>query len=153
MANFLVDGNAVGAGYSFAPSGQPEANTDRLLDPVTLDYVRTENGEWAETPDSRTLVMIALDLEFGASPFSPGDGTTIAELRRSGAPITPDEVVGETLRIGEALRRAGILADFEASILTDANGAQVGDGSGRVIINLSYRDLASGSPVDLRIRG
>ncbi len=152
MPNFVSDQNAIGSGYSFVSAGAPTPLTDRLIDPVTRDYVRTTNGEWVEVPDSRTLVMIMLELELGASPFDPADGTTIAELRRNGDPITPDEVQAEAQRIGDALTRAGVLAEFQATT-RDAAGNVLRDSAGRMVVALAWRDLASGSPVDLAVRG
>lgn len=152
-----------GSGFSFIPGGTAAVLasrvaptgamlTDMMLDPVTLDYVRTANGEWAETADSRTLVMIMLEMWLGASPFDPNDGTTISALRATGDPITPDELESEALRIGDILQRDGVIADFSATI-QDAAGNLLRDSSGRLVVALSWRDLASGSPVDLAIRG
>lgn len=152
-----------GSGFSFAPiSGSPDdlgqvvgigaAQTDMLIDPVTLDYVRTSTGEWAETADSRTAMMIMLELEFGASPFDPQDGTTIAARRRDGDPVSVDEVEAEALRVGEQLQREGLIADFSVTV-TDSAGNLLRDAAGRLIVSLSWRDLASGSPVDLAIQG
>lgn len=152
MPNFVTDPNAIGSGYSFVSAGAPTQLTDRLLDPVTRDYVRTANGEWAETPDSRTLVMIMLELELGASPFDPADGTTISALRRNGDPVTPEEVEADAQRVGDALVRLGVLADFHAST-RDAAGNVLRDSAGRMVVALAWRDLASGSPVDLVVRG
>jgi hypothetical protein len=152
-----------GSGFSFVPiSGSPDAlgqivasgaaQTDMLIDPVTLDYARTSTGEWAETADSRTLMMLMIELELAASPFDPRDGTTIATRRRDGSPITDDEVEAEALRIGELLQREGLIANFIATT-TDAAGRPRRDSAGRLIVALSWRDLASGSPVDLAISG
>ncbi|HEX6022563.1 MAG TPA: hypothetical protein VFZ00_11250 [Solirubrobacter sp.] len=150
----------LGSEFSFVPGGGDPAalgqtsggSTDMLIDPVTLDYVRTSTGEWAETADSRTTMMIMLELELGASPFDPLDGTTIAARRRDGDPVTTDEIEAEALRVGEFLRRAGIIADFSATT-TDAAGRPLTDSAGRTVVALSWRDLASGSPVDLAIQG
>jgi|ERR1051325_1724917 hypothetical protein len=152
----------LGSEFSFVPGGaSPDslgqivgggAQTDMLIDPVTLDYVRAADGSWAETADSRTLVMIMLELELGASPFDPADGTTIAARRRSGDPITADEVEAEALRVGDRLQREGVIADFSATV-TDAAGNLLRDTSGRLVVALSWRDLASGSPIDLAIQG
>jgi len=152
MPNFVSDPNAIGSGYSFVTAGTPTPLTDRLLDPVTRDYVRTANGEWAETPDSRTLVMVMLELELGASPFDPADGTTIGALRRNGDPVTPEEVEAEAQRVGDALVRNGVIADFQAAT-RDAAGNILRDSAGRMVVALAWRDPASGSPVDLVVRG
>lgn len=152
MANFVVDPNAVGSGYSFAPPGVISPSTDRQLDPITRDFVRTANGEWAEVADARTLVMVALELELGASPFTPEDGTVIAATRRTGDPITPEFVEAEAQRVGDALTRAGVLADFGVTV-RDAAGAVLRDGSGQFVVQLTWRDLSTGVATDLTIRG
>lgn len=155
-----------GSGFDFAPVlppgvapaslgqviGTAPATVDMLIDPVTLDYVRTSDGAWAETADSRTLMMLMLELELGASPFDPNDGTTIAARRRDGDPITPGEVEAEALRVGDQLQREGVIADFTATV-RDAAGNVLRDTSGRLVVALSWRDLASGTPVDLAIQG
>lgn len=151
------------SGFSFVPGGATPGDlgqiidagatqTDMLIDPVTLDYVLTADGAWAETADSRTLVMLMLELELGASPFDPQDGTTMAARRRAGDPVTADEIEAEALRVGDILRREGLIADFEATT-TDAAGNLLRDTAGRLIVALSWRDLASGSPVDLAVSG
>lgn len=160
---FPLAGALGGSEFSFAPgSASPSelgqvigigaAQTDMLIDPVTLDYVRTSTGEWAETADSRTTMMLMLELEFGASPFDPQDGTTIAARRRDGDPVSADEVEAEALRVGDQLQREGLIADFAVTV-TDAAGNLLRDAAGRLIVALSWRDLASGSPVDLAIQG
>jgi hypothetical protein len=151
------------SGFSFVPGGgsptalgqvvgAAPAPVDMLIDPVTLDYVRTADGAWAETADSRTLMMLMLELELGASPFDPADGTTIAARRRDGDPVTPDEVEAEALRVGDQLQREGVIADFTATV-RDPAGNILRDSSGRLVVALSWRDLASGTPVDLAIQG
>lgn len=160
---FPLAGPLGGSGFSFVPgSGTPPVLgqivgsaptlTDMLIDPVTLDYVRNAAGEWAETADSRTLMMIALELELGASPFDPQDGTTIAARRRDGDPVTPDEIEAEALRVGDQFQREGVIADFSATV-RDAADRVLRDSSGRLIASLSWRDLASGTLVDLAIQG
>lgn len=152
-----------GSEFSFVPGGGSASalgqivgtgasHTDMLIDPVTLDYVRTSDGAWAETADSRTEMMIELELELGASPFDPDDGTTIAARRRDGDPITPDEVEAEALRVCERKQRQGVIADFSVTV-RDAAGNLLRDAAGRLVVSLRWRDLASGSPVDLAIQG
>lgn len=150
----------LGSGFSFVPGGGDAAalgqtfggSTDMLIDPVTLDYVRTPTGEWAETADSRTLMMAMLEIEFGTSPFDPNDGTTLAARRRDGDPITQDEIEAETLRVADILVREGLIADVEVTT-TDAAGQPLSTVSGRSVVAISWRDLASGHPVDLAISG
>lgn len=124
--------------------------TDIALDPITRDYVRTDNGEWLETADSRTLVMIALEVEYGASPYDWTDGTRIKALinNADGDPLEPAFVASETKRALETLVREGIIADLTVKIFDDS-GATIVDESGRTTCLVWWRDLASGNVVDL----
>jgi hypothetical protein len=123
---------------------------DMYLDPVTLDYVDTDDGEWLETADSRTLVLIMLELRFGEDWSAPGDGTRIkASLENEdGDPTTTAFIVAETQRAMAVLAGDGIVSDVVV-VGTDTRGRPLLDESGRQVIKLSWRDLASGSPIDL----
>lgn len=153
--------SAIGSGYLFiadsggtplsalsqSPGGFIPGALDMLIDPVTLDYVETENGEFAETADSRTTMLIQLEIEFGTSAFDHLDGTRLAEMRRAGDVITPEIVQSEILRSGGILVTAGIVSDLRVAIRDD-RGEVLRDASERFQPRLSWRDLASGSPVD-----
>lgn len=121
---------------------------DRLLDPVTLDYVRTANGEWAETGDSRAMMLIQLETELGASPFFPADGTRVKGMLRRGEPVQPEVVLADALRAGEALVREGLISGLTGEIY-DAKGELLRDEAGRPVYHLRWHDLAAGSLVDL----
>lgn len=154
--------SAFGSGFSFVPIGPGGtplsalnatpatalSQIDQLIDPVTGDYVRTDNGEWAETADARTMVQLMLDLEHGASPFDPNDGTTIRARLRNGDPVTPEELRDEAARVGEILQRAGVLSNFQVAV-RDTLGRPLRDASGRQLVQLDWRDLTSGSPVNI----
>jgi hypothetical protein len=124
---------------------------DQLIDPATRDYVRTDNGEWAETPTSESIVLIMFETELGASPFFPSDGTRIKALLREGDPVTPEMILAETLRALQVLEARGVLSDARAEI-RDANGDVLQDEAGRMVVRVFWRDLASGSPVDLALQ-
>lgn len=151
-----------GSGFSFVPGPGGVAlssldatpasglagQLDQLIDPNTLDYVRNDVGEWAETADTRTAMLLMLEIEHAASPFDPADGTVFKERARAGDPVSPDDIRAETLRAAGVLQAAGLIADLEVSV-RDAQGDVLRDQSGRLAVSLSWRDLASGSPVDL----
>lgn len=120
---------------------------DMLLNPVTLDFVRTANGEWEETDDSRTIFLIAINTRLGQSPFDPDHGTSIYEIMQAGALVTPEVLQSETVRVGQALVRAGVLSDLVVAV-RDARGRPLADEAGRTTVKASWRDLASGSPID-----
>lgn len=145
-------------GFSFVPGGRalallgvtPSSITgglDRLIDPTTRDYVRDGAGGWVETADSRTIMLGALSIELGASPFDPDHGTAIAQRFRDGTLTEMEFVQAETVRVGEDLAREGILSDLVVTI-RDELGRPLVDESGRNVVHTSWRDLASGSPID-----
>lgn len=120
---------------------------DQEIDPRTLDFIDTDTGEWSETADSRSIVLCMLELEFGMSYTAPTDGTRIKELLDAGDPVTAATVLSDVLRAMNVLVVAGVVADVTARGL-DEHGRQLVDESGRAVFELSYTDLATGSPVD-----
>jgi len=124
---------------------------DQLIDPVTLDYVRTADGEWAETSTSQSIVLVMLETELGSSPFFPTHGTRIKALLREGDPVSPETILAETLRAMNLLVLEGVIADVKAEVRDD-EGNVLHDESGRAVVRVYWRDLASGSPVDLSLQ-
>jgi hypothetical protein len=122
---------------------------DMYLDPITLDYVDTDDGEWLEVPDSRTIVLIQLEQRLGDSWESPGDGTAIKARLEDGEPVTPEFVQSETERAMQVLVSAGVISDLTVGPITDATGAYTTDDDGRFVLQTSWRDLASNEPIDL----
>lgn len=135
------------SGFSFVP-GSALGQLDQLINTVTRDYIRTTNGEWSEVSDARSTAYLMLELELGASPFDPGDGTSIKAAMRTGDPVTLEDVQAETIRALSILQSAGVLTDLVVAV-RDQQGRALRDESGRPIIRSSWRDLTSGSPVDL----
>lgn len=123
---------------------------DQLIDPITRDFVDTEDGAWAETADSRSIVWIMLDTWLGHSYSAPGDGTRIGEQLERGDPVTPEFVVAEVTRAMRILEQAGVLTGFTMRAFDDRGQPLVVDG--RFTPELRYTDLASGSPIDLAYR-
>lgn len=139
-----------GSGFSFAPSVGTDGSGDMLIDPVTLDYVRTDDGRWQEIGDSRTTMMIMLELELGASPYDPQDGTRIKAMTRSGDPVTAEDALEDALRAARILVSAGTISDLKGATV-DALGKQLVDQRGKPIIRLDWRDLASGAAQTLLV--
>jgi hypothetical protein len=132
---------------SVTPQIGPPGGMDYYIDPVTHDYVETEDGDWLLTADSRTAVFLMHELELGTSPFTPGDGTVIAAMLRNGDPLTADILRSEALRVGQLLAADGVLSGFSATV-RDAAGADLVDQDGRQVVLERWVDLASGSPID-----
>lgn len=120
---------------------------DQEVDPITRDFIDTDNGEWSETPDSRSIVLCQLELELGKSYSTPGDGTTIAAAFAAGDPITSAFVESEVRRSLGILEAAGVIGSLEVN-WRDDNGRQLVDEAGRAVFELSWIDLATGSPVE-----
>jgi hypothetical protein len=119
---------------------------DQEIDPVTLDFLDTDDGAWSETPDSRSIVLCQIELELGKSYATPGDGTSIEETRRSGDPLTTAFVESEIRRALGVLEAAGVIGSVEVNG-RDENGDQLVDEAGRAAFEISWTDLATGSPV------
>lgn len=149
--------SSFGSGFTFTPGGVSLSSLDptsigglfdQLIDPNTLDYVRNDIGEWAETADTRTAMLLMLEIEHAASPFDPADGTVFKQRRRAGDPITADDVRAETLRAAGVLQAAGLISDLEVDV-RGSDGQLFRDLAGRLVVRVAWRDLASGSPVDI----
>lgn len=154
-----------GSGFSFVPGpggsslsslnptppGAHPGGMDQLIDPVTLDYVRTANGEWAETSDNRTSMLIMLETEFGASPFDPEDGTVIKEVIRSGEPLSPEQLQAEMVRAGQLLAADGVISGHAVQV-RDEDGEALTDERGGAVVIHRWNDLAAGSPINLVYR-
>lgn len=133
--------------FTPTPPNEFGGQLDQLLHPLTLDYVRTADGEWEQTADSRTIMLVGLSIRLGQSPFDPGDGTAIYELLRQGELVSPEMIQSEVLRVGGIFTREGILSDLLVSVRDEAGQGLV-EGSGRAAVSMSWRDLASGSPIN-----
>jgi hypothetical protein len=124
---------------------------DQEIDPISLDFIDEDDGSWSETPDSRSIVLCQLELELARSYGTPGDGTTLRSRLESGDPITTSYVEAEVLRAMSVLEELGTIGSVEVSG-RDENGDQLLDESGRAAFELSWVDLATGSPVELVYR-
>lgn len=120
---------------------------DQEIDPLTLDFIDTDDGEWSETPDSRSIVLCQLELELGRSYNTPGDGTRIREQLESGDPITTAFVESEVRRALAVLEALGTIGSVQVTG-RDGKGEQLVDETGRATFQLTWIDLATGSPVE-----
>jgi len=117
--------------------------TDIAIDFVTRRFITTSDGAWLETEDSRTAVLLQLEIEEGTSYGDPTSGSKLAALRRRQAPATLQEMSDETRRALQALVDAGIISD----LVVVPQGER--DETGRGVIIINYRDRTSGHPVDV----
>ena len=146
------------SGFSFVPAGRSlssigvttlsiQGGQDRLIDPRTKDYVRTDTGDWAETADSRTIMLIAMSVRLGESLFDPEDGSQIEQMMEKGFYISPEVLQSDAVRIGGALQAEGILSGLVVQV-RDAEGEPLTDGDGVAKVVMNWTDLASGSPIN-----
>jgi hypothetical protein len=115
---------------------------DILIDPVTRDFVDTDDGEWEETDDSRTAVFCELDSRGGKWWGDPTAGSENAEIMESELP-TPEALLDSTKRSMRKLVGAGVLSDAFVNIEEHDNSV------GRVTLYLQWKDRASSRPADL----
>lgn len=140
-----------------APTTGPSSATtsgglfDQEVDPASFDFIDTPDGGWAETADSRSIVLCQLEIWLGKSYAFPGDGTSIKERMSEGDPVTIDDAIADVRRAMGVLAAAGILILLDVQG-RDSSGAQLVDETGRPAMLLSWIDLATGSPVDLVYR-
>ncbi len=149
----------LGGGSSPRPSSAPTTGAssatsailggllDQEIDPVTLDFIDTDDGAWSETADSRSIVLCQLELELGQSYTTPGDGTSIAETMRRGDPLTTAFVESEIRRALGVLEAVGTIGSVRANG-RDQHGRQLVDEAGRAVFEIYWIDLATGSPVE-----
>lgn len=124
---------------------------DQEIDPISRDFIDTDDGAWSETADSRSIVLCQLELELGKSYNTPGDGTSIRERLESGDPVTTAFVESEVRRALAILEGLGIIGGLQVNGRDD-QGRQLLDEAGRAVFELHYLDLATGSPVDVDYR-
>jgi hypothetical protein len=120
---------------------------DQELDPVSLDFIDTDDGAWSETPDSRSLVLCQLEIELGQSYSTPGDGTELRAQIERGDPLTTSTVESDVRRALGVLELLGIIGSVEVNG-RDERGEQLLDETGRALFELRWIDLATGSPVE-----
>jgi hypothetical protein len=149
--SFVPPGGAGGSSLASlnptAVAGSKLGTGDRLLDPVTRDYVRTANGEWAETGDARTAMMLMLEIELGLSAYTPEDGTSVASLIRDGEPVTPEMLQADIARAAGLLVISGLIGNLNVTV-RDRDGAELVDETGRLVVELDYTDLTTGSAIN-----
>lgn len=116
---------------------------DQELDPTSSDYTDTDDGAWGETASSRSAVMCQLSIRYNSWPADPDAGVRLYEMLESGDPVTPDMVEDDTKRAMQVLVDDGIVAD----LAVDVGAFDVE--AGRLEVNLSYTDVASGHTVEL----
>jgi hypothetical protein len=134
---------------SATPASRLGGLLDQEIDPATLDFIDTDDGEWSETADSRSIVMIMIDTHLGKSYSAPGDGTRIAELLEAGEPVSTSVVVADVSRAMRILEADGVISGFSMRATDDDGDELLDQKTGRFSPELRYTDLATGSPVDL----
>lgn len=137
----------VPAGSPLVPSGSASTRSNRTfglydqeIDQQTHDYIDTDDGAWSETQDSRTAVMMQLEIEYGRWWVDPDAGSRIKALLTSEVPADAQSLAVETKRALGVLVAEGIISDLTVTILNEEYGL--------VELGLTYSDRASGQTVD-----
>lgn len=119
--------------------------TDILIDQQTGDFVETSSGDWEETDDSRTSVMLQMECAYNAWPGDPSSGSRLQSMLHSpaGDPADPQEMLAEIRRCLGVLVAAGVIGSLQVSVLEedDLNAA--------VAFLITWVDLATHQPVNL----
>ncbi len=129
-----------GSGTTAAVSLRTFGLYDQEIDQETRDYIDTSDGAWSETEDSRTAVMLQLEIEYGKCWWDPDAGSRISDLLTAAEPTDAQTLAVEVRRALGVLVSEGIIADLIVEIAAEEWGA--------VELHLSYTDRASGSVVD-----
>lgn len=136
----IVSPPSGGSGATAAVRERTFGFFDQELDPNSRDYIDTDDGAWSETEDSRTAVMLQLEIEYGRCWWDPDAGSRIAELLRSGDPVDATTLAVEVRRALGLLVAEGTIADLLVEVANEEYGL--------VELHLSYTDRASGQSVD-----
>ena len=92
-------GGGGGGSSSSSPNAEKHASRrtfgffDMEFDPETRDYINTTDGEWSETEDSRTAVMMQLDIRYGEWHADPTAGSKIPALKDSGLLLSDQSIL------------------------------------------------------------
>lgn len=116
--------------------------TDVYIDPITRDFVETDTGEWEETENAGTAVMIQIESEEGAWWGDGEAGSQNAAILRSELP-TIEELQDSTRRSLLRLVAAGMISDLHVTIEEQDNAAATG------ALLIRWFDRSSSRPVDL----
>lgn len=113
---------------------------DLMIDPVTKDFVDTDDGLWAETDDSRTAVMCQMESMLNRWWGDSHAGSLLRELLNGEVPRAA-ELRDECLRALQALVDESVITDLTVNI------DNISAGVAAIIIN--YTDRQSGRPADI----
>lgn len=115
---------------------------DILIDPITRDFVETDEGDWEETDDSRTAVLCELESREDAWWGDPPAGSQNAAIMESDVP-TPEKLLDSNRRSLRKLVAAGLISDAHIVIEEHDTAA------GAVTFFLQWVDRSSNRPADL----
>lgn len=117
---------------------------DFKIDPTTGDLVESEDGWFEEVDSSETAVYMALFHRYNEWWGDPDAGSRLHLAHDQGDGIAGRAFLEqETQRAVAPLVAEGYIAD----VTSKATRTQVG----RIVVELSYRDLKSGQAVELEL--
>lgn len=116
-------------------------STEYVIDPATGDLVEDDEGWFAETETAAPRVYAQLALRFGQWWGDPQAGSRLHEATTFGdSPAGERFLESEVRRALEPLILAGLIDDVQVTAARTQPG--------RLVTELSYRDLTSGQVVD-----
>lgn len=116
--------------------------TDIVIDPRTLDFVDTADGEWLESDDGSTAVMCQLEARENAWWGDPPSGTQNKAILESEL-ATVDALTNSTTRGLRALQAGGVISDAALRVLEEDNAR------GYASLYITWTDRRSTRPADL----
>ncbi|MCA9678842.1 MAG: hypothetical protein KC464_27685 [Myxococcales bacterium] len=116
-------------------------STEYVIDPATGDLVEDDEGWFLETDTAAPRVYAQLALRFGQWWGDPQAGSRLHEATAFGdSPAGERFLESEVRRALEPLILAGLIDDVQVTAARTQPG--------RLVTELSYRDLTSGQVVD-----
>lgn len=117
---------------------------DFQLDPASGDLVESDDGWFEEGPSAATKVRYQLEHHFNAWWGDATAGSLLHEARQRG-----DGELGAAFVAGEVRRALDMLVD--ARDIGDVSVTVVREQPGRFTLDVAYRDLQSGQPVEFTV--
>lgn len=117
------------------------AGTDRVIDPVTRDYVEDGAGGWEETRNASTAVYFQVQIEKGNWAGRPGAGSRFHQLARAKSSQRTVAVLSDMAREAmQPLVDAGLISEPTIVVERDVN---------RIASETTVVDQQTGEELDL----
>lgn len=112
---------------------------DRVIDPVTNDYVSNGKGSWTTTTTAATKCYLALKVARNTWVGRPGQGADFHLLERK-------DTDAELAR-AEAMLQKALQPLIEAGVIANLKTERTRDQAQRHVLNWIATDVQSGAPI------